>query len=148
MLLDAAYVGNRGLKLAAFRNLNQRPFTFNAAGAPVAGPPPLAPLGISGDNVQYLENIGVSDYHSLQVRFEKRFSAGISGLASYTWGKALTNSVDHLSTSGVGNGTDVGAFREAQNGFEPESRVRSGGVRCDAPLRFLRCLAVTDRKVG
>ena len=94
MLLDAAYVGNRGLKLAAFRNLNQRPFTFNAAGAPVAGPPPLASLGISGDTVQYLENIGVSNYHSLQVKLEKRFSAGISGLASYTWGKALTNSVD------------------------------------------------------
>ena len=135
LLLDAAYAGNRGLKLPAFRNLNQRPFTFNAAGAPVVGPQPLAPLGITGDNVQYLENIGISNYHSLQVRLEKRFSAGISGLASYTWGKALTDSVDHLSTSGVGNGTDVGAFREPQNGLN--RRAEYGPAEFDVKHRFV-----------
>ncbi len=135
LLFDTAYVGHRGLKLPAFRNLNQRPFTFNAAGAPVVGPPPLAPLGISGDTVQYLENIGVSNYHSLQVRLEKRFSAGISGQASYTWGKALTNAVDHLSTSGTGNGTDVGAFREAQNGLDRRSEY--GPAEFDVKHRFI-----------
>jgi hypothetical protein len=135
LLLETAYVGNRGLKLPAFRNLNQRPFTFNTAGAPVVGPPPLAPFGISGDTVQYLENIGVSNYHSLQVRLEKRFSAGISGLASYTWGKALTNSVDHLSTSGTGNGTDVGTFREAQNGLDRRSEY--GPAEFDVKHRFI-----------
>jgi hypothetical protein len=135
LLLDTAYVGNRGIKLPAFRNLNQRPFTFNAVGASVIGAPPLASLGIAGDTVQYLENIGVSNYHALQVRLEKRFSAGISGLASYTWGKALTNSVDHLSTSGVGNGTDVGAFREAQNGFD--RRAEYGPAEFDVKHRFV-----------
>ena len=135
LLLDAAYAGNRGLKLPAFRNLNQQSFTFNAAGAPVVGAQPLAPLGILGNNVQYLENIGVSNYHSLQVRLEKRFSAGISGLASYTWGKALTDSVDHLSTSGVGNGTDVGAFREPQNGLN--RRAEYGPAEFDVTHRFV-----------
>ena len=92
-------------------------------------------LGIAGDTVQYLENIGVSNYHALQVRLEKRFSAGISGLASYTWGKALTNAVDHLSTSGVGNGTDVGAFREAQNGFDRTAEY--GPAEFDVKHRFV-----------
>ena len=95
----------------------------------------MTPLGIGGDTVQYLENIGVSNYHSLQVRLEKRFSAGISGLASYTWGKALTNAVDHLSTSGVGNGTDVGVFREAQNGFDRRSEY--GPAEFDVTHRFV-----------
>jgi hypothetical protein len=40
---------------------------------------------------------------------------GFTMLASYTWGKALTDSPDHLSTSGVSNGVDVGTFREPQD---------------------------------
>jgi len=115
MMFDIAYVGNRGLKLPAFRNLNQQPVVFNAAGAPGAGPRPLAAFGLNAD-IQMLENLGVSNYHSLQARLEKRFSSGVSGMLSYTWGKALTNAVDHLSTSGGGNGVDVGVFKEAQNG--------------------------------
>jgi hypothetical protein len=135
LLVDVAYVGNRGLKMPAFRNLNQRPVTFAANGAPVVGARPLAALGINGDGVQYLENIGVSNYHSFQTRLEKRFSRGLSGLASYTWGKALTNSVDHLSTSGVANGVDVGVFREPQNGYDRRSEY--GLAEFDVKHRFV-----------
>jgi hypothetical protein len=115
-VFEVGYIGNKGTKLAAFRNLNPATFTFNAQGAPVTGPRVFAANGLLGD-IQFLENLGVSNYHSLQLRFEKRFSAGWLMLSSYTWGKALTNSVDHLSTSGAGNGVDVGVFREPQNPF-------------------------------
>ncbi|MBM3811862.1 MAG: TonB-dependent receptor [Acidimicrobiia bacterium] len=134
LLLDVAYVGNRGLKLAAFRNLNQRAVNFNAAGVPSAGAQPLAGFNILGD-VQYLENLGISNYHSFQTRLEKRFSRGLSGLVSYTWGKALTNSVDHLSTSGAGNGVDVGVFREPQNGLDRRSEY--GLAEFDVKHRFV-----------
>lgn len=134
LLFDIAYVGNRGLKLAAFRNLNQRVVTFNAQGAPVAGARPLAGSNINGD-VQFLENTGVSNYHSLQTRVEKRFSRGLSTLVSYTWGKALTNAVDHLSTSGAGNGVDVGVFREPQNGLDRRSEY--GLAEFDVMHRFV-----------
>jgi hypothetical protein len=134
MLFEVGYIGNRGLKLPAFRNLNQQPVVFNSAGAPGAGPRPLAPLGLNAD-IQLLENLGVSNYHSFQGRHEKRFSAGISGLVSYTWGKALTNSVDHLSTSGVGNGVDVGVFKEAQNGYN--RRAEYGLAEFDVQHRFV-----------
>jgi hypothetical protein len=134
LLFEVSYVGNRGLKLAAFRNLNQQSVVFSAAGAPSAGPRPLVGFGLNGD-IQFLENLGVSNYHSLQTRLEKRFSGGLSLLSSYTWGKALTNSVDHLSTSGQGNGTDVGVFREPQNPLN--RRAEYGLAEFDVKQRFV-----------
>ena len=134
VVFDLAYVGNRGLKLPAFRNLNQQPVVFSPAGVPSAGARPYASLGLSSD-IQLLENLGVSNYHSLQARLEKRFSAGLSALVSYTWGKALTTSVDHLSTSGVGNGVDVGVFKEPQNGYN--RRAEYGLAEFDVKQRFV-----------
>ena len=49
------------------------------------------------------------------MEVEKRFSSGLSALASYTWGKALTEGADHLSTSFGGPGVDIGVFSVPQN---------------------------------
>jgi hypothetical protein len=134
LMFEIAYVGNRGLKLPVFRNLNQQPVVFSAAGAPSAGPRPYAAAGLNGD-IQFLENSGISNYHSLQLRMEKRYSAGLSFLTSYTYGKALANSPDHLSTSSQGNGTDVGIFKEPQNGFDRRSEY--GPAEFDVRQRFV-----------
>lgn len=112
LLLEVAYVGNKGTKLGGFRNVNQRAVVINpTTGVATAGARPFPQFG----DIQFLENRVLSSYHSMQVRLEKRFSAGLTFLGSYTWGKALTLSPDHLSTSGVGAGVDVGTFREPQN---------------------------------
>lgn len=135
LLFEVAYVGNRGDRMPAFRNLNPYLYSFNATtGAPVTGDRTLAGIGLLGD-IQYQENNGVSNYHSLQTRLEKRFSGGLSALVSYTWGKALTDSVDHLSTSGVGNGVDIGAFREPQNGLDRHGEY--GPSEFDVAHRFV-----------
>jgi hypothetical protein len=66
---------------------------------------------------------------------ERRFRNGLTLLASYTWGKALTDSVDHLSTSGGGNGVDVGAFRQPQ---DPKNRrTEYGPAEFDVKHRFV-----------
>jgi hypothetical protein len=83
----------------------------NANGSQSAGQRPYLGFG----DIQWMENRALSNYHSLQVGLEKRFSGGLSALASYTWGKAIAESADHLSTSLVGPGIDIGVFSVPQN---------------------------------
>jgi Carboxypeptidase regulatory-like domain/TonB dependent receptor-like, beta-barrel len=134
LVMDFSYVGNRGVKLPSFRNLNPNAYTFNSQGLVVVGSRELATLGLQGD-IQILENLGRSNYNSLQAKLEKRLSQGLTLLTSYTYGKALTDSVDHLSTSGAGNGVDVGEYREPQN---PHNRREEyGPSEFDVTHRFV-----------
>jgi hypothetical protein len=131
LLLDVAYVGNKGTKLNGFRNLNQRAVITNANGSQVAGARPYPTFG----DIQWMENRVGSTYNSLQARLEKRFSHGVTGLVSYTWGKALTGSPDHISTSGGGAGFDTGTFREPQDGNN--TRADRGLAEFDVKQRFV-----------
>lgn len=133
-VFDIAYVGNRSLKLASFRNLNPNTFTYNAQGAAVVGARELSPLRLNGD-IQVLENLGIANYNSLQGKLERRFSKGLTLLAAYTYGKSLTDSVDHLSTSGAGNGVDVGAAKEPQDPHR--RRLEYGPSEFDVTHRFV-----------
>ena len=112
LVLDVAYVGNKGTKLPGFRNLNQRAVITNPDGSQSAGPRPYPAFG----DIQWMENRVSSNYKSLQLRVEKRFSQGLSGMVSYTLGEAITDAPDHISTSGGGAGVDTGVFREPQDG--------------------------------
>ena len=130
-LFDIAYVGNKGTKLNGFRNLNQRTFTVNPDGSQVASVRPYPSFG----DIQWMENRVLSNYNSLQGRLEKRFSAGLSTLFSYTFGKALTEAPDHISTSGGGIGLDTGTFREPQN---PNNlKAERGLAEFDVKHRFV-----------
>ncbi|HVX67793.1 MAG TPA: hypothetical protein VHA11_14375, partial [Bryobacteraceae bacterium] len=64
------------------------------------------------------ENAGNSSYHSLQAKFEKRFSRGLWILSSYTWGKILTdtesNQPDEMTWQG-GNGQMISPFERRRN---------------------------------
>ncbi len=131
LLLDVAYVGNKGTKLNGFRNLNQRAVIDNSDGSQSAGARPFPALG----DIQWMENRVNASYHSLQTRLEKRFSSGLTGLISYTWGKALTGAPDHISTSGGGAGVDTGTFREPQNGNN--LRADRGLAEFDIKHRFV-----------
>jgi len=111
LLVDVAYVGNKGTKLPGFRNINAPSVIVNANGSQSAGPRPYLGFG----DIQFMENRVPSSYHSLQIGLEKRFSSGLSALASYTWGKALSEGADHLSTSFLGPGVDTGVYNVPQN---------------------------------
>ena len=75
--------------------------TPGANGTPGTGALPAAQGGIPwpdfGDNSSYAATIGNSFYHGLQTRVEKRFSAGLDFLATYTWSKTRTDAGDLLN---------------------------------------------------
>src|SRR5206468_1267420 len=111
LLLDVAYVGNKGTKLPGLRNINASAAITNPNGTQSAGPRPYPSFG----DIQWMENRVASSYNSMQARLEKRFSSGLSALASYTWAKTLTDGADHLSTSPGGPGIDIGVFSVPQD---------------------------------
>jgi len=117
-LIEVSYVGNRGTRMRVSRDLNPIPrqylstqffrdnATNNFLSAAVSNPfyPLLPGTNLSGTTVnrsQLLrpypqfsgvsadENIGYSWYHSMQVRIERRFSAGLNASMSYTWSKMM-----------------------------------------------------------
>ncbi len=130
-LLDVAYVGNRGTDLPGFRNLNQREVIQNPDGSQSAGARPYPAFG----DIQWMENRVSADYNSLQTRLEKRFTDGLTALVSYTWGRAITDAPDHISTSGGGAGIDTGTFREPQDSFN--LGAERGPAEFDIEHRFV-----------
>jgi hypothetical protein len=131
LILDVAYVGNKGTKLNGFRNLNQRFVIQNANGSQSAGSRPYPTKG----DIQWMEDRVGSTYNALQARLEKRFSNGFTGIVSYTWGKALTGAPDHISTSGGGAGFDTGTFREPQDSYN--TKYDRGLAEFDIKQRFV-----------
>jgi hypothetical protein len=120
LVMDVAYVGNRGIHLPTFRDVNQNPVTFDpTTGAPIVQPKPLAQYGFNSQ-IEYMEFQGYSNYNSLQSKLEKRFSQGLSGIVSFTWGKTLADAIDQLASGGDAT-TYQGAKRGPQNGYDRRS---------------------------
>jgi hypothetical protein len=96
IVFKAFYLGNLGRDLDINYNFNQA----------VPGPGPVAPRmplyrvapGVVGDT--YAATDGDSDYHSLQLTAEKRFSNGLSFLSAYTY----AHSIDNVPLQQGGNG--------------------------------------------
>ncbi len=117
-ILEVAYVGNRGIKLRATRQMDPIPREYlssspvrdqaviNFLGAAQSNPfyPLLPGTSLAGSTVarsqllrpypqftsiSYDANQGYSSYHSLQTRFEKRFHGGYTAQASWTWSKFM-----------------------------------------------------------
>jgi hypothetical protein len=51
----------------------------------------------NSQNRRFFEGTGVSNYHALQMKLEKRFSSGLSFLVAYTLSKTLTNAESQFS---------------------------------------------------
>jgi hypothetical protein len=119
VLIDVAYVGNRGTHLEVTRNLDALPnqylsttgsrdnATISFLSANVANPfygllPTSAPLATAVTNraqlllpypqftsISSTNNQGYSWYHSLQVKVEKRLSSGFTIQGAWTWSKFM-----------------------------------------------------------
>jgi Carboxypeptidase regulatory-like domain len=81
-LIDAAYVGTRGVKLWNSFNINQA----------IPGAGPLQSRYAISPNVSSIlasQDLGASKYQSLQLKLEKRLSTGLAILGAYTYSKSL-----------------------------------------------------------
>lgn len=117
-LIEVSYVGNRGTRMQVGTDLNPTPRQYYSTlpvrdqaaidllSAAVSNPfyPLLPKTGLASTTVarsQLLKpypqftgvsaatNSGYSWYHSMQMRFERRFSAGLSSSLAYTWSKMM-----------------------------------------------------------
>jgi hypothetical protein len=132
-VLEVSYAGSRGLKLFAFYNGNQPTPTTNpndptAPRRPAHGVTPGDTTGICSVDAYYnnpsaYDCNGVfdtsiaafrsntqSNYNSLQVRLEKRYSHGLQYEVAYTFAHAL----DNASSASLGS-VNNGDFRDQTN---------------------------------
>jgi hypothetical protein len=105
LMLDVAYVGTRSLALIAPYNYNQ---PYPGPGAP--GPRQLLyAINPLVNTVTYNTNYGSAKYHGLQVKLEKRYSAGLTLSVAYTWSSYLSDAA-HINGGGVGAPQDARCF--------------------------------------
>jgi hypothetical protein len=94
LMIESAYVGNRGMKFLLYRWYN----TVDR----LTGERPNPNMGEG----YYVDNSQQTRFHSWQTTLRKRYSRNLSGSINYTWAKALSN----------GGGGDTGAYYQGDNG--------------------------------
>ena len=135
VLLDASYVGSRGMKLARFLRINQ----------PQPGQP--VPYPQFFPTLQTINNSAESTYNALQVKAEKRSATTLNLLGSYTWSRCTDTGSFFGSNASGGQTPQNPADLEAERGpcqyntnhrfvtnvvyrlpFGPGRRMLTGGV--------------------
>ena len=99
---EVAYVANHGVRLPTSQNTNF-PSTL---GAGIAGAPSNIAFGRTAANFDTFQDTS-SNYQSLQVKLDRRFTKGLALTSAFTWGKGMnyinTGYADDGDASG-GNG--------------------------------------------
>jgi hypothetical protein len=111
-VFTAGYVASKGNKLYIFPNVNQAV----PGSAPVAQRRPFPNLA-DGDG---LSRLGNSSYHSLQLSFDRRLTAGLSLLGAYTW----SHSIDDSSNDAGGGPQNVRNIRAERGSSDFDVRHR------------------------
>ena len=146
-VVDSAYVGNRGTRLAVTRNYNATQnkylstlptrdtatinFLSQQFPSPFVGLNPVFGNTMSREQllraypefstaVNVEEPIGYSWYHSLQTKAEKRFAHGLTFQLAYTWSKQM-DATEFL------NGGDPLPY-ETISGFDRSHRIAASGI--------------------
>jgi len=124
LLVEAGYIGSRGLKLQENLSLNQLPDSAQAlkddlrtlVPNPFFGQIPAGILaqstitraqllrpyphfdGVTSSNATWASSI----YHALGVKFERRYSKGLTFLGTYTYAKAIDYGIGTFAGEGLG----------------------------------------------
>lgn len=115
-VLEIGYVGNRGLHLSSSNDANV-PLTPGPGAIQGRRPYPL------WSGITYQTQDMSNNYHSLQAKFEHRFSYGFSTLVAYTWSKVM----QYNQSSALGGNT---AYEYARAPFDvPQNFALSGSYQ-------------------
>jgi hypothetical protein len=103
--VEVGYVGTRGRNLETFTGMNN----VQQLLPPGTNPQPFVRWPDFARGSLLVRTVGVSDYDSLQMKFQRRYYNGLQFLLSYTLSDSKTNAGDSLSGGGVGGlrGPDV-----------------------------------------
>jgi hypothetical protein len=100
LVLDAAYVGNRGTHLMILADWNQaRPNSSLAENLSLQARRPIQNFGA----IEVAYGAGYSNYNALQLKLEKRYTAGLTFINSFTWSKGIDNASGHLEANNGDN---------------------------------------------
>ena len=128
LMFEAAYLANIGRKLGG-PDVNRNVIPLVDGRGPAKQSQALR-LWPQYNNVNQVSPVwGDSEYHSLNLKLEKRYSNGLNFLTNFTWSKYMTN-------------TDSGGWREIEGqrvGYQhPELRRPDWSIsNADIPLRFV-----------
>jgi hypothetical protein len=100
LVLDVGYVGNRGSHLMILADWNQaRPNSSIAENLSLQARRPIQNFGA----IEVAYGAGYSTYNALQMKLEKRYSAGLTFINSFTWSKGIDNASGHLEANNGDN---------------------------------------------
>ena len=149
-VVEIGYLGTLGIKLqqnvqvsnalpGAAATVNQRRPYVGAVFAPGTVFPSY--INVQGTSVgstllATLPNVAQSNYHSLYIRGEKRFSHGLSYLSSFTFSKAITNAPQFRNAGGATGSENS----PPQNSFDLSAE--RGLAAFDAKLRWVNTAVV------
>jgi hypothetical protein len=86
-LVRVAYAGSKGTKLLQGEQLN--PPLYIPGQSTAANISQRRPYGPALDTITLVNSVGSSNYNSLQLSVDKRFSKGLTLQANYTWAKSI-----------------------------------------------------------
>ena len=113
-VIDAGYVASKSTRLSVTLPAMNRPEvlvdprTPGLASINARRPNPAFARSIQGD-----KSIGNSNYHSLQVRADRRMARGLNALTSYTWSKCISGPSD--IGADIGGGSFIGTMQNIYN---------------------------------
>lgn len=110
-VMDASYVGSAGRKLFVSEDLN-----------PIVtpGPPAVRRFPLLGPR-RYRSSGANSDYHSAQLRVDRRFADGFQINTSYTWSKTIDQISEVFATDSTG--TSLASLPTYQGGLRLDRAV-------------------------
>jgi hypothetical protein len=139
-LLEVGYVGTKGTKLPRFIEGNPAVFGPGATENNVdqrrlhSGCTPAQPKPCNFASVGLISGIANSSYNALEMSLKKRFSYGLSMLASYTLSKTIDD-VSSFNITGSASQSVAGENDLAQNPFD--LAAERGRSMFDARNRFV-----------